>query len=402
MKFHSAALFETDHDPHCHFGITEGLAVALAGGLTAGLGVEAGTAGVLGSIGSGALIGAGGGAALSGLTGGDPLTGALTGGLTGGAIGLGPTLGAATGIGTTAADVGLGAAGGAIGSAITGQNPLTGALGGGAAGFGAGVLGGSGSSTPAASTSIAPSSASGTGAGSSAAAQAGPGAPTPVGGANPVDLTASPSATFGLTDPNGNPFASTGGAASTGAATGVAGGTAAATGSGGAFGNIGTNIMGLVEKNPGILLAGGLLGANMLLGDKPLPAEAAIQQQAGEAGTHAATLAAYQQSGTLPTGLQSVVDQQFDAAKGAVVSQYSQMGLGNSTMLTDKLNQLKAQKSAEIAQFADNLAKQGVQWANLSAQEFGTLLNAQAQQDAAFTASLGSFAGGLAGLRTKA
>jgi hypothetical protein len=36
----------------------------------------------------------------------------------------------------------------------------------------------------------------------------------------------------------------------------------------------------------------------------------------------------------------------------------------------------------------------------LSSQEFNQLLNAQAQQDAAFTSALGSFAGGLAGLRS--
>ena len=163
--------------------------------------------------------------------------------------------------------------------------------------------------------------------------------------------------------------------------------------------NIGSSIMGLVEKNPGILLAGGLLGANMLLGNKPLPAEAQLQQAAGEAGSQARTLTAYQQSGTLPPGLQSLVDQQMAAAKAAIVSQFGEAGLGNSSMMVDKLNQLKQQKSAEVAQFADNLAKQGVAWANLSAGELGQLLTAQTQQENAFTSALGSFAGGLAGLR---
>ena len=158
--------------------------------------------------------------------------------------------------------------------------------------------------------------------------------------------------------------------------------------------------MGLVEKNPGILLGGALLGANFLLGDKPLPAEAQIQQAAGEAQSQSATLEAYQRSGTLPPGLESVVDQQFNAAKASVVDQYSKLGLGNSTMLADKLNQLRVEKSGQIAQFADMLAKQGISWAGLSAQEFGQLLSAQTAQQNQFTAALGSFAGGLAGLRT--
>lgn len=165
-------------------------------------------------------------------------------------------------------------------------------------------------------------------------------------------------------------------------------------------GGFGSKVMGLVEKNPGIVLGAGALGLNMLLGNQPLPGEKAIQQQAGEAQTHASTLTAYQQSGTLPPGLESIVDQQFNAAKASVVEQFGQLGLGNSTMMTDKLNQLRQQKAGEIAQFADALAKQGVQWANLSAQEFNQLLTAQTSAEEGFSRSLGTFAAGLAGLRT--
>lgn len=69
-------------------------------------------------------------------------------------------------------------------------------------------------------------------------------------------------------------------------------------------------------------------------------------------------------------------------------------------MLADKLNQLRAQKTAEVAQFADMLAKQGMQWANMSAQEFGQLMSAEASREADFSRALGSFAAGLSGLRT--
>lgn len=209
-----------------------------------------------------------------------------------------------------------------------------------------------------------------------------------------MDLTGSATDALGIgTGVGTDPFAMF-----QGSSTVPAGGTPAAGGTA-AGGNIGSSIMGLVEKNPGILLAGGLLGADMLLGNKPLPAEKQIQQAAGEAGTEARTLAAYQQSGTLPAGLQAVVDQQMEAAKAAVTSQFGEAGLSNSSMMVDKLNQLKVQKSAEIAQFADSLAKQGVQWANLSAQELTQLLASQTASQNQFTQALGSFAGGLAGLR---
>jgi len=397
----TAALFGTEYEPPslCHFGILEvGLPALLAGGLEAA-GVGATTAGIAGGIGAGALEGAGLGAGVSALTGGDPGKGALTGAITGGAIGAAAPVGAALGVGTTAAGVGLGAAGGFVGAEVTGGDPLKGALFGGGAGLASGLIGGGGAATP--GTTVASAPATGTVGGTSAV---GAGATAPVGGASPVagDLTSA--GTFygdpmGATSAGFN-FPGSAAAPVSGLTSnpGAIAGDAAATGATG--GDAGSKIMGLVEKNPGVLLAGGLLGANMLLGNEKTPAEKAVEQQAGEAGTQARTLTAYQTSGTLPPGLQGIVDQQFDAAKAGVIDSFAKQGLGNSTMMADKLNALKAQKSAEIAQFADMLAKQGIQWANLSSNEFTTLLNAQAQQDSAFTAALGSFAGGLAGLRS--
>ena len=211
-----------------------------------------------------------------------------------------------------------------------------------------------------------------------------------------MDLTANPSSTFGL---NADTTSTLFGSPQVAPVSGTPAPRADAAG-GGMLGGIGDKIGGLIEKNPGILLAGGLLGANMLMGDQPVPAEKQLQQQAGEAASMGRTLTAYQTSGTLPPGLQGIVDQQIDAAKAALVSQYGEMGLGSSTMLTDKLNQLKVQKSAEIAQFADQLAKQGIAWTNLSASEFSNLMTAQTQRENAFTQALGSFAAGLSGLRT--
>lgn len=403
MKFHSATLFETDHDPYCHFGlISAPLAGLLAGGLT-DIGVGAGTAATLGGIGAGALTGAGGGALLGEITGSNPLTGALTGGLTGGAVGgFGPSVGSALGIGTTGGDILTGAVAGGAGSLLTGQNPLTGALTGGAGGALAGLTGGTstGGSTVAPTSAISPGAATGGGA-ASAASTAGI-SPSGVGGGatggTGVDLTSTlgltplsaPSSTFtGTIDPTSvNPLGSIS------ANTNAAG--AGASGAGGTNNPLG-GIGSFISKNPGLALGVGALGADLLFGNQPLPAENQIQNLAGQAQSQASTLAAYQQSGTLPPGLQSIVDQQVDAAKAQLTTTYGNLGLGNSTMLADKLNQLKATRSAEIAQFADNLAKQGVQWEQLSSQELGQLLQAQEFGQQQFTQALSSFARGLAG-----
>lgn len=133
-----------DHSNHlCSFGITEaifgvGIADALGGGLLA-----TGAADALG----GAAVGAAG----SALTGGNPLTGALTGGLTGGLVGgLGGVVGEATGLGAVGGDALVGAGAGALGSGLTGQNPITGALEGGVGGAVAGLAGTGTSGSPAA------------------------------------------------------------------------------------------------------------------------------------------------------------------------------------------------------------------------------------------------------------
>lgn len=394
MRFHSAALFETDYTPPslCGFGISAAVLGPTLGGF---LGAELGIGATAGGILAGGLEGAAIGAGLSGLTGGDPLTGALTGGLTGGAIGgFGAPVGEALGVGATGGNALVGATAGTVGSALTGGDPLTGALTGGAGGLLSGAFGGSGSTTP--TTSVAEGSSLGAGGGTSAVSSTAGVSPS---GGTPVDLTASNA--FGMSGSGewlARPAASPGSVSlkDTGGLYSVGDGAAAGKSSG----DFGSKIMGIVENNPGAVLGAGILGVNMLMGDKPLPGEAELKQSAGEAASKGRTLAAYQESGTLPSGLQSVVDQQFESAKAAVVDQYGKLGLGNSTMMQDKLNQLKTQKSIQIAQFADMLAKQGIEWTKMSNDQFNKLLAVEVAKEEAFGKALGSFATGLAGLRT--
>lgn len=371
----------------CQFGITEAVLGTSLAGLLGG--------GVLGGLGAGALEGGALGAIGSAITGQNPLTGALTGGLTGGVIGgFGPEIGAATGLGTTGGDVLAGVGAGAVGSALTGGNPLLGAATGGVGGLVSGITGSGGTGNTASPTAtVASTPTVGTAGGTSAASSTAgisPGAPG-TGGGTPVDLTSSSAFGSDWLTP---------GQAQTGWNSVAAAGGSPVAPSGGGLSNIGSSVLGLVQKNPGLLLGAGVLGADLLMGNKPLPAESQLQNEATQNEANSRALQSYQQTGTLPPGLQSVVDQQIQAAQGQIVQQYTQLGLGDSTMLTDKLNQLKAQKSAEMAQFASQLAQQGIQLANLSSQEVTALLNSQTQQQDQFTAALGSFAAGLAGLRT--
>lgn len=116
--------------------ITGTIGGAVASGAIA-LGIGAETAAAIGAVAGPALFGAGVGAAGSAITGGNPLVGALTGGLTGGlgAAGVGEALGGALGVGTGAGNALVGAGVGALGAGLSGGNPLLGAAVGGIGGY---------------------------------------------------------------------------------------------------------------------------------------------------------------------------------------------------------------------------------------------------------------------------
>ena len=158
------------------------------------------------------------------------------------------------------------------------------------------------------------------------------------------------------------------------------------------------NIFGWFGSNPGLLLGAGALGADLLLGNKPLPAEQQVQTAALEQGTVGRTLAAYGTSGTLPAGLQDIVGMNQQAGEAAIRSQYGQLGLSGSTMEDQALQQVREASAAQTASLANQLLAQGAQWTGMSNQELNTLLQTQMQQDAALTQAIGSFAGGVAGM----
>ena len=395
--------FDVEPQRFCEFGIGEAilgssLASIFAGGLT-DLGVGASTASFLGGVGSGALTGAGIGSIGSAITGGDPGTGALTGALTGGATG--GAAGAGLGTGAQAA---VGGIAGLAGAELTGGNPFFGAITGAAGPVVENALGlsSTGSSTPASSTaSLTSGSVSGGSAGGTSAAS--PGAvSTP--GSTPVDLTATSApfggtsdfATFGNTmlQPGGVNLLPPPGPGGTTATTGTGTGGGDLLSRGGNFLN---NLVGKFENNPAALLGLGGLGLTLLQGPQTPAAANTLNQQAGEAATLGRTLEAYQLSGTLPSGLQQQVDSATNAAIAQTRSSFAQMGLSGSTQESQAIAAVKQQKSVQIAQIADSLAKQGIDWTQLSGQELTQVLKAQETAQANFTSALTNFARGLAG-----
>lgn len=388
MRFTTETLSCWDErDQLCHFGIEE---VVLGTTLAEVLG-----GGTFGAVAAGGLEGAALGAGSSLITGQNPLTGALTGGLTGGVIGgAGPAIGDALGVGTTAGDAIAGGLGGAAGSLITGQNPLTGALTGAGGGLVAGLSGGSTSAgAPTTSSSVSGAPTTGTAGGTSAAAAAPAAITPPTTGGPSVDLTNPVSSSLGIDS-------AAGGTGSTVGPSGVPSSTIATGDFSPRPPSSGFDIGSFISKNPGVLLGAGALGANMLFGgSQPSAAEGRLQNQANELNQQARAFTAPMFSGTLPPGMQQMIDRQTSAAEAQIKSRFAAAGLSGSTMEAQYVAAAKQEAAGQAATLAENLAKQGIALEQLSSSDLEALMRAQQLRDQQFTQALTSFASGLAGAK---
>lgn len=155
-----------------------------------------------------------------------------------------------------------------------------------------------------------------------------------------------------------------------------------------------------IANNPLQVAGLGLGGAMALMGNKPLPSQAQLQELAAEQGTVGRTLAGYSQTGTLPPGMQQVIDANTASAKAAIRSKYASLGYSGSSAEIQALQQVDQAAAGQVAQIANQLLQQGKDFSSLSAQEFEALLNAEQQQQTGLSNSIAKFAGGLAGLRT--
>lgn len=417
----------------CSFGITESLAALAATALTSA-GVGTATAGILGTGLTDAAIGAG----TSALTGGNPLIGAATGGLGGLGGGLAGNLGLGTalGIGNTAADTLGGAVGGTLGSALTGGNLLTGALGGGALGYGIGSNGIPGTTpgaTPSAAAGAAPSTGlGGAGAGGSVGAITAPNINPNIGNINASlpDLTASIGAPGaggggglgGAASSGGNIAGSASGglpdlSSSIGAGSAPAGTVAApsvspnignvsgaapslpSAGGGGISGglnNIGSSLAAGIEKNPLQALSSGLGIVQSEQAQNALnnTIKGVSSQIAGQ-NAGATSLESALTTGQLPPGAQAAVNQATQSAQAAIRGKYAQLGLTGSTMEQQELNNVTQQAAGQVFQLADQLYGQGLSQTGLSNQLYSSILQAQGQQAGVTRNSLTNYASAL-------
>lgn len=367
--------------------ITTGVGTAAAGagaavsGATAGLG--AGVSSALGAAASGAVTGGAIGAGSALVTGDSVLKGlergAVSGGVTGGVSNaLAPGLEKVTGLGGRASSALAGALGGAVGAELTGGNPLTGAVTGGAQSY---------FSAPKASaspTAAAPVGGGGSSSAASLAAPAGVGDLGPGAGILPSNFDVANDPLF--SSANSGP---TGGGGLPG---NVGAGAAAPSGvSQSGAGTPGTFLSKVADNAPLLFL-----GASALKGNKPAPYSDTLGGDASAMAAQGQQMMDYLSSGALPPGIQHGLDAQAENARATVRSDYAARGMSGSSAERQDLASIGQRTAATGHDLAIQLFNSGLGETQAADSLYAHLMGVQMQEDQGLSDAVGNLAAWMA------
>lgn len=164
-------------------------------------------------------------------------------------------------------------------------------------------------------------------------------------------------------------------------------------------------------------VAGGGLLASGLMNTSTPPGSGPLTAAAGTSTTNAANLRSMANpnlnainTGALPAGAQSAIQQATGAAKASIRSKFAGMGLSGSSMEGQELASVDQQAATQRFQQSQELAKLGLQESGLASgqealasEDFLALMNARVRQDDRLANALarfsGAFAGGMGGTR---
>lgn len=394
---------------------TDILTGAVTGGAIGGLGPVIGSTLGIGTTAGDVLAGAGAGAAIDAATGSSPITGAVTGGLggllsgslssAGGSAGSPAAPAGASAI-TTAPPAGVnapidltaptGAADSVISGGILGPANTTnviGNLGGGTAVLGSAPTATTGSIADAYTPSQIAQFATGT------APSTGGGILSDIGNSITDLFSPTTSGTVGPS-PTANTNAIPGVNASNVNASNAIPGVNASSSSVGGGGS--TNIIGQLtnafNNNPlGVALGGGGLLYSLITGSQLQKNINTLQGEASALSAQGSQLASYLQTGTLPAGLQTEVNQATASAKAQVKSYFSGLGLSGSTMEQQALQQVDTNAITSTAQIGEQLLTTGINESALSGELLEGVIGANEKQAQATGTAIASLAAALSG-----
>lgn len=155
-------------------------------------------------------------------------------------------------------------------------------------------------------------------------------------------------------------------------------------------------------KNPlGIGLSGAGMGYNMWKGTQTPAMERSMKGRAGELDAQGKQLMSYLQSGTLPPGLQSAVDQATKAAKARIISNHASRGLptdpSSNSALAQELAGVDQAAITQVAQLGQQLLTTGLSETGLAQQLYMQLIGLDQKRSADIGRSIAAFASALGG-----
>lgn len=235
----------------------------------------------------------------------------------------------------------------------------------------------SGGSTPFSGSSSTASGAVSAGSGTSGAG----GSPF---GSGSIDDTLKQLGLSGGSAAAGGAPAAAGGAAADGvgfdkAVASLAGGTGGGASS--AASSAGSGVKDFLKSNANLLLPAAAIGSSAVTGNQTPKGLNQLISQAGQTNQIGGQLAGTLESGKLPAGAESMVQQAIGDGEASIKSKYAQMGMSGSTMESQEIQALHERAQGTRFQMASDLTSTGLTALNNSSAIYDKIMQNQLQQD---------------------
>lgn len=135
-----------------------------------------------------------------------------------------------------------------------------------------------------------------------------------------------------------------------------------------------------LTKNLSPLIAAGGIGNALLRGPGQIPQKAGLEANAAQLQQNAGPLLNAMNTGELPPGEESMVDQQLQSQINGIKAKYAQMGLSGSTMEQQDISNAQNSATAQRAQLAQQATQTGISESTTASADLNQLAEYQLKQ----------------------
>lgn len=160
------------------------------------------------------------------------------------------------------------------------------------------------------------------------------------------------------------------------------------------------NVAKSLGLNTGQLLSAGIAGGGLIrdvVAGNNLQGQTQLTGQAAQLAQQSQLMQSYLQTGQLPPGVQTSINNATSGAQAAIRAKYASQGLSGSSMEQQELNQLQLNAASSGAQVAINLYSQGLDDAKISEEIYNTLLTTDQKQQSLTQQSISNISAALSG-----